>query len=308
MRWWLLIHQLPPRPLYLRAQIRNALARVGAIAVKNAVYALPRTDASLEALRGIAARATAGGGEAFLCDAQFLDRSVEEALVRDSRAAREAQYENLACALKTAVDAPAIARARRRFEKIERIDFFDSPGRARAEELLRRAGPRPAARRPRAKNPLAAWTGRTWTTRRGLHIDRMACAWFIRRFLDPRARFRFIDPKEPARADELRFDMAGGDFTHEGDRCTFETLLARTGITDRALSEVAEIVHDIDLKDGKFDRAEAAGVERLVTGIILEAPKDPDRLERALALFDGLHRSFRAAEIVPRRTITGEKK
>jgi hypothetical protein len=308
LRWWLLIHQLPPRPLYLRARIRNSLSRVGAVAVKNAVYALPRTDASLEALRGIAAEAVAGGGEAFLCEAQFVDRSVEETLVRDSRAAREADYEDLARSLTTRADPPAIARARRRFEKIERIDFFESPGRARVEELLRRAGPRRPGGRARAQDPLAAWKGRTWTTRRGVHIDRMACAWLIRRFLDPRARFRFIDPKEPARAGELRFDMPGGDFTHEGDHCTFETLLGRTGITDRALSEVAQIVHDVDLKDGKFSRAEAPGVERLVTGLILETPKDPERLERGLALFDGLYRSFRAAESLPRRAARGEKK
>jgi len=302
-RWWMLIHQLPLRPLYLRARIRNSLARAGAVAVKNAVYALPRTDESLEGLKEIAAQAVAGGGEAFLCEAQFLDRAVEEALVRESRAARGAEYEDLARSLSGAEDPAAIARARRRFEKIARIDFFGSEGRSRVESLLASAGPRRGRGRTRARDPLEAWKGRTWTTRRGLHIDRIACAWLIRRFIDAKARFRFIDPQEPARPGELRFDMPGGDFTHEGDRCTFETLLARTGVGGRALAEIAEIVHEVDLKDGKFGRSEAAGVERLVTGLILETPKDAERLERGLALFDGLYRSFGAA-----RAFSREKK
>jgi hypothetical protein len=87
--------------------------------------------------------------------------------------------------------------------------------------------------------------------------------------------------------------MVGGAFSHEGDRCTFETLLARTGLTDRALNEVSEIVHDIDLKDEKFGRAEAPGVERLLTGLILAHPEDERRLEQGLALFDQLYESFR---------------
>ena len=295
MRWWMLIHQIPPRPLYLRARIRHSLSRIGAVAVKNAVYALPRTDECLEGLKEIAGLAVAGGGEAFLCEAQFLDRSVEDALVRESRAARDAEYENLARSLAGSEDRPALARARRRFEKIARIDFFGAEARTRLESLLAGAGPGRGRGRTRARDPLEAWRGRTWTTRRGLHIDRIACAWLIRRFIDAKARFRFIDTHEPARPGELRFDMPGGDFTHEGDRCTFETLLARTGVAGRALTEIAEIVHDVDLKDGKFGRSEAAGVERLVTGLILETSKDADRLERGAALFDGLYRSFGAA-------------
>ena len=87
--------------------------------------------------------------------------------------------------------------------------------------------------------------------------------------------------------------MVGGDFTHEGDRCTFETILARTRVRDRGLSEIAEIVHDVDLKDGKFGRPEAAGLERLITGLVLANPQDEARLERGFALFDELYQSFR---------------
>jgi len=303
----MLIHQLPPKPLYLRARVRNSLARIGAVALKNAVYVVPRDEvdgAVLESLRGIAAEAVRGGGEAFLCEAQFLDAAIDAALIRESRAARDADYESLGRSLAGRPDSQALARARKRFERIERIDFFQSDGRKSLEGLL---GPAEArARKPpdATKDPLAKWKGRLWVTRRGLHIDRIASAWLIRRFLDPKARFRFVDPKEPAARGELRFDMPAADFTHEGDRCTFETLIARAGLRDRALSEVAEIVHDVDLKDGKFARPEAARVERLITALLLETSRDEERLERGLGLFDRLYRSFAIAK----RGVTAREK
>src|SRR5262249_40249627 len=152
-----------------------------------------------------------------------------------------------------------------------------------------------ASRQPGGGSPRrpGTYTGRTWVTRRGIHIDRIASAWLIRRFVDAKARFRFVDPKEPPRPGELRFDMVGGDFTHEGDRCTFETLVARTGLSDRGLTDIAEIVHDIDLKDEKFGRPEAPGIERMVTGLVLANAEDEARLERGRLLFDELYQSFR---------------
>ena len=131
-----------------------------------------------------------------------------------------------------------------------------------------------------------------WITREHVKVDRVACPWLIRRFIDARARFRFTDGREPRKPGELTFDMVGGDFTHEGDRCTFETLAARVGIGDPAVREIAEIVHDIDLKDGKFGRPEAAGLQRLLTGLVLAHPDDTGRLKRGLGLFDELYRTF----------------
>jgi hypothetical protein len=137
------------------------------------------------------------------------------------------------------------------------------------------------------------WMGRTWVTRRGIQVDRIASAWLIRRFVDPDARFRFIAPHaEEARPGELTFDMTGGDFTHEEDRCTFETLVRRAGPSDPALERVAEIVHDIDIKDGKFGRSEARGVEQLLWGMLAANPSDEERLDRGFALLDDLYQSF----------------
>jgi len=296
--WYLLIHQLPPEPLYLRAKIRQRLSRVGAVALKNAVYLLPRREECLEDFQWIAQEAIAGGGEAHVCEAGFLDPKTETDIVGQFQGERNADYDELAQSLRASgpkEELPArLSRARKSFDEIVKIDFFGAAARSKVERLLKsleakaRRAPKPSSGRGRAD-----LAGKTWVTRRGIHIDRIASAWFIRRFVDSKARFRFIDPKDSPRRGELRFDMVGGDFTHEGDRCTFETLLARVGPGDRALIEIAEIVHDIDLKDSRFARPEAPGLERVVTGLVLANPEDEARLERGFVLFDELYQSFK---------------
>ena len=130
---------------------------------------------------------------------------------------------------------------------------------------------------------------KTWVTRKGIYVDRMASAWLIRRFIDPDARFKFVPPKgyKPLPG-ELRFDMFEAEFTHEGDRCTLEVLIQRVGLNDPALIPIAEIVHDIDLKDSKFGRQDTIGIERLIAGIAMTHKDDENRLARGTAVFDDL--------------------
>jgi hypothetical protein len=130
-------------------------------------------------------------------------------------------------------------------------------------------------------------------TRSGVHVDRIASTWLIRRFIDPDARFRFVAPDdhEPA-AGELRFDIFEAEYTHEGDRCTFQTLLLRFGLVAPALTAIAEVVHDIDCKDGKFARDETAGVERVIAGIVRRHASDAARVERGAAVLDDLYEAF----------------
>jgi len=124
-------------------------------------------------------------------------------------------------------------------------------------------------------------------------VDRIASAWLIKRFIDPEARFKFVAPEGyvPGKS-ELRFDMYEAEYTHEGDRCTFETLLRRFQLRAPTLRAIGEIVHDIDCKDAKFDRTEAAGVERLLGGIARESATDTTRLRRGAIVFDNLYQSF----------------
>jgi hypothetical protein len=134
-------------------------------------------------------------------------------------------------------------------------------------------------------------------TRTGIKVDRMASAWLIRKFIDPKATFKFVPAKgyQPA-GGELRFDMFEAEFTHEGDLCTFEVLVRRFGLDDPGLRHLAEIVHDIDLKDAKYGRDEAAGIGQLVAGIAAAHAGDEERLARGAALFDDLHAGFGGAK------------
>jgi hypothetical protein len=121
----------------------------------------------------------------------------------------------------------------------------------------------------------------------------MASAWLIGRFIDSEAKFKFVPARGyQAEKSEIRFDMFEADFTHEGDRCTFEVLVQRLKLDNPALRPIAEIVHDIDLKDGKFGRPEAAGIDALIIGICKTHKDDDARLARASALFEDLYESF----------------
>ena len=136
--------------------------------------------------------------------------------------------------------------------------------------------------------------GRVWVTRQGVHVDRIACAWLVRRFIDAKARFKFVPPRgyKPT-ARELRFDMFEAEITHEGDRCSFEVLLGRAGLADPALAAIGEIVHDIDLKDDKFARPETGGIKTLIAGIAMANAEDEARIEAGAAIFDNLYAYFR---------------
>jgi hypothetical protein len=203
--------------------------------------------------------------------------------------------------------AAAIRRARKRLADIQAVDFFGAPGREAAEAAIATLEHRliPAAPEPQRHPRRAELHNRVWVTRRGVHVDRMASAWLIRRFVDPDAKFRFVPGLgyRPAKR-ELRFDMADAEFTHEGEDCSFETILRRTGLDDPALRAVGDIVHDLDLGDGKFGRPETAGIRTLVAGIIAAVDDDKARIARASALFDDLYESYRRADRPSRRKRT----
>ncbi len=147
---------------------------------------------------------------------------------------------------------------------------------------------------------LADYQEKRWVTRRNLHIDRLASAWLIKQFIDSKARFYFVTEGETVE-NGIRFDMFGAEFTHVGEDCTFETLVKRFGLAnDTALCEIAEIVHDIDLKDNKFNRLEATGLDTVVRGLSLLFGDDRKLLTQASTIFSGLYEKLNPA-------IEGEK-
>ncbi len=307
----LLIHQIPPMPAYLRVKIGRHLHRIGAVAIKNSVYALPLDDETQEDFQWVLREIVKGGGDASIVEARFIDGLSDGQVKSLFQAAREADYRELAnqarataAALprrgpppenRRAEAAAQIARLRQRSSELAAIDFFGAPGREVVEGLVSgleaRMKPSVEGHEPgKAALERTEYQGRTWVTRTGIKVDRMASAWLIRRFIDPKARFKFVPAKgyRPEEG-ELRFDMFEAEFTHEGDLCTFEVLVQRFGLADPALRAIAEIVHDIDVKDAKYGREEAPGIGQLVAGIAAAHADDEERLARGAALFDDLY-------------------
>ncbi|HYV46209.1 MAG TPA: chromate resistance protein ChrB domain-containing protein [Myxococcaceae bacterium] len=298
-RWLVLIHAIPPRPHYLRVKAGRRLRDIGAVAVKNSVYALPHSEAAREQLDWIAKEIGRSGGEASILDGAFLAGMTDVQLVAAFQAERQRDWHELAEELRRAKRKPGLTaaqlgRLRKQFEEISEIDFFDAPGRRPAELLLQGLARRDRPQEKKREPPRRVGRRRTWVTRAGIHIDRMASAWLIRRFIDPQARFRFVDAGSyQHRPGELRFDMFGGEYTHDGDLCTFEVLIRDFHLEQRGLGPLGEIVHDIDLKDGRYGHPETAGIQRVVNGIAAKHPADLERLRRAGELFDVLFASYR---------------
>jgi hypothetical protein len=298
-RWLLLIHQLPPEPAYLRVRIARRMQRIGAIAIKNTVYVLPDKRSTREDFEWTVNEIREGGGEANLFEALVVAGLADAEIEQLFNAARNDDYDAVASSDDARELASDVARLKGRLADIRAIDFFGAPqgaaASARVEAMARRiAGEEsPMA----AIDDIASYTNRTWVTRSGVHIDRMASAWLIRRFVDPEADIRFVSARNyRPRAGEIRFDMMSGEFTHVGNRCTFEAMASRLVPHDRALRAIGEVVHDIDLKESAFDRPETVGIALLVAGIAMGHSDDEARIERAAAAFDDLYAYYQRKE------------
>ncbi|MGN7159474.1 chromate resistance protein ChrB domain-containing protein [Sphingomonas solaris] len=302
--WLLLIPQLPAKPANLRVRVWRRLQAIGAAPLKNAVHALPARDGTRTLFEDLRAEIIVGGGEALILQARFVQGMTDAELRAVFDAARDADYEELAREALTVAEAEYVAavevrRLRKRLDDISSIDFFGAHGRQATDSAIARVegrvGQHPDVTGPGA--PALTFTdlkSRIWTTRRHVHVDRIASAWLIRRFIDPDATFKFVDGKgyvpDPG---ELRFDMADAEFTHEGERCTFETLVYRTGLDgDHALIALAEIVHDLDIADDKFGRAETAGIAALINGLCAGTDDDGERIAQGSGALDGFYAHF----------------
>lgn len=314
----MLIHQIPPKPDYFRVKVGKRLQRLGAVAVKRSVYVLPFGESTLEDFQWLAREIVADGGDATVCRASFIEGLRDEQVEALFHEARSADYAALGDEAREALgELPKrlkpdderragaeskLARLKKRFDEIAALDFFGAPGREPAEAAIaaleRRLFREPEVEggetsRPKALDP-ADYRGRTWVTRKNVHVDRIASAWLVRRFIDPQAAFKFVPAQGYVAAeDELTFDMTEATFTHVGDRCTFETLVAAFALREPGLSALAEIVHDIDIKDGKFGRTEVPGIAALVAGIALAERDDEARVELGGRMFEALLELYR---------------
>jgi hypothetical protein len=305
LSWLALLHQLPAKPPYLRVKIWRRLQAIGAVPLKNAVHVLPPTKESEAAFRDLMEDISKSGGEAILIRAQLLAGQTDGEVRALFDAARDADYADIADTARRLIETgPAsgsdIAKLQRRLEEVERLDFFGAHGRQQADaaltelDRLRYQHPDVTRVEPAEGADALDLKGKIWVTRSGVHVDRIACAWLIRRFIDPQARFKFVDGRSHAPGpDELRFDMADAEFTHEGDRCSFETLLLRAKLTnDPGLTAIGEIIHDLDIGDGKFGRPETPGLGAMLSGVCASTDDDLQRIAFAGEALNQFHAYF----------------
>jgi hypothetical protein len=193
-----------------------------------------------------------------------------------------------------------IRKCQRDFEDIRKIDFFISQrglevGR-RLEKIVETLNGLAGSEIEKhaviiAPARIEDYQRKTWATRKRPFVDRFASAWLIKKFIDEHASFTFIDEKDlntPAK-DVISFDIRGGRFTHAGDLCTFEVLMKSFSLKDKTLRKIAEIVHELDVKDDKFRNPEAKGIEDILSGIRRASKDDYECLERGIAIFEMLY-------------------
>jgi hypothetical protein len=309
-RWLLLLMKLPgDAPQRARVGTWRKLKRSGALVLRDSVYLFPVKDDAAEMANWLAGEIRANGGEASIARVTSIEGHPDDELKRRFSEERDADYAELEPDLKAAIrdaqkggEEPTkrlrglVRRTEQRLEEIARTDFFDAPAGTRVRTLVAhgRALLEPV-RRPEGELSLEDYRGRLWVTRARPKIDRLASAWLIQRFIDPDARFDFIAAEgKKAPAGALTFDTFGGDFTHEGDDCTFEVLARRFGIDDPGVRVLAEIVHDCDLEDGKFQRSEPAVVQTLVRGLVATIEDDQGLIRTAMPVFDALRAALAA--------------
>jgi hypothetical protein len=318
----------------VRIKTWRRLQQIGSVVLKNSVYVLPYTPQAREDFEWLATEIRSANGQASILAAEPLTSDLEAEILRAFRAARTADYDNVRTEMDkvlrhqrrelSTVDRKALQRACKTFEddlaRIQAIDFFGSPARAAAEEALTKMKAKLATDvRPSAE--LASgprlnkhdYQRRTWVTRTRPGIDRMACAWLIRRFIDERARFVFTERNDISRLPKghVPFDMFGAEFGHHADACSFETLCHRFGISDMAVQHIAEIVHDGDLKDQRYARAETTTIANLIDGLRATYNDDGQLLDHGIALFAGLYESFAQTALTapkPRRGRSAKKR
>src|SRR2546430_7275919 len=326
LEWILLIHQLPPKPRNLRVRIWRKLQKLGAVAIKNSVYVLPANEKTHEDFQWLKQEIESAGGDATVFQAASVEGATDDEIIAAFRKARDEEFAAITAELdgltgairgqtrgkhasagRLAAHETEIDKLHAELERISVIDFFGAGGRQpalaayeRCQKAIRAAhGPASKATRSITKSgtlDLANYQDRRWMTRRNLHIDRLASAWLIRQFIDKRPRFYFVAEGETVEG-AIAFDMYGAEFTHHAEDCTFETLLKRFGLNDsKGLRELAEIVHDIDLKDDKFHRLEAAGLNAVVNALSAALRNDRKLLQQTSVIFDGLHSLLSATE------------
>jgi len=294
--WLLLLFTLPTNRNTERVAVWRRLKKMGAVQIKTSTYLLPDEPAQYEQFQWLAQQIRDYGGDSTLVRVQEIEGMPNEKLIALFNRARDEEYGAIKRSLhgflargrKTDPETKAaeLERLTRQFRAVREVDFFQSAGGHDVQMLLRRTEGARKKTLPRldSKN----YRGKTWLTRPRPEIDRVGSAWLIRRFIDPRAKFVFA-ATVPSNREIIPFDMVDVEFSHHGDCCTFETLIRRFGIEDKAVRKIGEMIHDADLEDEKFQRSECIGIDRVLKGWAKSGMSDDQILLHGFECFDGLY-------------------
>jgi len=299
-----------------RVALWRRLRRLCVVTLPGGSQLLPVRDQCGEAFQWLAQEIRQAQGEAVVMRVQQFEGMTDQQLVDLFHAARREEYlaiEAEATALKKTVDSKAklkdrsqmqdqLSRLRRRHADAARVDYFGCPDGSRVSLQLVRIeqmlSPGAAKREPVRRVSLAEYRHKRWVTRPRPHVDRLACAWLIRRFVDPKAVIRYAARPKP---NEIAFDMEEGEFGHQGNLCSFEKMLLAFDLEHAALRAIAEIVHEIDLRDGQYVRPETAGIDAILAGWRSSKWPDAELESRGIALFEGLYAAFASHAPTPAR-------
>ena len=314
-RWLLFFYSVPSRPVRGRVRIWRKLLRAGALPFKGAVYVLPCNEEHYEFLQWLVAEVTALKGEGAFVAVERVETMEERELVDLFIQQREKEYRSIekgleelerkvlsikkgGAAMKNAKLSEQLDRFVRAFEEVQKIDFFSAKAghalrvkiRGIEVEIKGLSGTVPEKiRYDITVKKTSEYQGKIWMTRKRPFVDRTASAWLIRKYIDPGAVFAFTDEDsagEALPANTVIFDAKGGEFTHIGDMCTFEVLMRSFGLKDKILKKIAEIVHELDMKDEKYRNPESAGIEEILSGIRRTMQDDGEILEKGMAMFE----------------------
>ncbi|MCW7541387.1 chromate resistance protein [Aquabacterium sp. A7-Y] len=307
--WLLFVVSLPTKSATARMRVWRALKAAGCAALRDGAYLLPGDATRQEALRQLGEECRNEGGNAWLLAVQPL-HSDEEAVFRQLFDRTE-DYQTLrrswkdATATLSGLAAAELLRLQRKLQReydaLRSIDFFPGEGSVEAQaawaELCARISRLLSPDEPNDTSgavprlQATAYQGRTWATRRRPWVDRVASAWLIRRFIDPHARFEWLEQPSDCPKEALGFDFDGAAFTHVGERVTFETLMAAFGLEgDAALMRLAALVHVLDV--GGEPVPEAAGFEAVMGGARERVADDDALLDEMSQVLDSLYAHF----------------
>ena len=316
MKWLFLIHQIHTPNSRERVKVWRAIKKTGAILYRNSVYVLPYSKERLEDFQWVCQQINDSKGESSVFASVAPTGKEDAVILKLFEEARKEEYaallstaERLQSRIQSFAPKGLTERVHRNFlketnqvreglDEIRKIDFFSQSPPKRLLRILDEIGTRlstnvevKAEVSPIKAHSVREFQKKIWTTRQDIHIDRLCSAWLIRRFIDPSARFVFAaENKLPKNA--VPFDVFGAEFSHHGEDCTFETLMRVFRIRDRSIREIAEIIHDIDLKDHKFGRSEASGLNMVIRSLSESVKDDHQRLEIGTIILDGLYRYF----------------